>query len=130
MIGVVEAKPAYRKPGDGLRQAKEYAEILDLKFAYATNGKGIVEFGFTTGRESEIEQFPSPNDLLTRFIRHEGLLDMILEQFLAPFNHVSGKSPRYYQEIAIRRTVQAVLQGKRRILLTMATGTGKTVVAF
>jgi type I restriction enzyme R subunit len=130
MIAVIEAKPTYKTPGDGLQQAKEYAEILGLKFAYATNGKGIVEFDYTTGRESELETFPSPQELWERYVAAEGLTDEIVGRLLAPFNLASGKSPRYYQEIAINRAVQAVLQGKRRILLTMATGTGKTVVAF
>ena len=63
MIAVVEAKAAYKKPGDGLQQAKEYAEILGLKFAYSTNGHGIVEFNFATGEEKELTTFPSPDDL-------------------------------------------------------------------
>lgn len=130
MIAVVEAKPTFKTPSDGLQQAKEYAEILGLKFAYSTNGKGIIEFDFTTGKESEIDGFPSPKELLSRLIAAEGMTDEMVERLLAPFNHLSGKSPRYYQEIAINRAVQAVLKGKRRILLTMATGTGKTVVAF
>jgi type I restriction enzyme R subunit len=130
MIAVVEAKPSYKTPGDGLQQAKEYADILGLKFAYSTNGKGILEFDFTTGRETKLDTFPSPKELLYRLISAEGMTDEMIDRLLSPFNHVSGKSPRYYQEIAINRTVQSVLQSKRRILLTMATGTGKTVVAF
>jgi type I restriction enzyme R subunit len=131
MIAVVEAKPAYRSPADGLQQAKEYAEILGLNFAYSTNGHGIVEFDYLTGTESEIDSFPSPAELWARQCAAQGLTDEAArERVLSPFNHLSGKSPRYYQEIAINRAVQAVVQGKRRVLLTMATGTGKTVVAF
>jgi len=129
-MAVVEAKPSYATPGQGLQQAKEYAEILGLKFAYATNGQGIVEFDYTTGLEREIETFPTPEELWARLINSESLSPQLAERLLAPVYHLSGKSPRYYQEIAINRTVQAVLQGRRRILLTMATGTGKTVVAF
>ena len=129
-IAVVEAKPSYSTPGQGLQQAKEYAEILGLKFAYATNGQGIVEFDYTTGLEHEIESFPTPQALWARLINLEFLSPVLAERLLAPAYHLSGKSPRYYQEIAINRTVQALLQGRRRILLTMATGTGKTVVAF
>jgi type I restriction enzyme R subunit len=129
-IAVVEAKPSYATPGQGLQQAKEYAEILGLKFAYATNGQGIVEFDYATGFEREIENFPAPEELWARLINSESLNTQLAERLLAPAYHLSGKSPRYYQEIAINRTVQAVLQGRRRILLTMATGTGKTVVAF
>ena len=130
MIAVVEAKAAYKSPGDGMQQAKEYAEILGLKFAYSTNGKGIIEFNYTTGEEREIDSFPSPEELLSRLIKYEGLTDDIVERLLTPFNIVSGKRPRYYQEIAINRAMQSVLQGKRRVLLTMATGTGKTLVSF
>jgi type I restriction enzyme, R subunit len=129
-IAVVEAKPSYVTPGQGLQQAKEYAEILGLKFAYATNGQGIVEFDYTTGLERETARFPTPEELWARLINSESLSPQLAERLLAPAYHLSGKSPRYYQEIAINRTVQAVLQGRRRILLTMATGTGKTVVAF
>src|SRR6266853_3346202 len=68
-IAVVEAKPVYKNPGDGLQQAKDYAEILGLKFAYSTNGHGIVEFDYTTRAESEIEIFPSPDELWARFGR-------------------------------------------------------------
>ena len=130
-IAVVEAKAAHQSPGDGLAQAKEYAEILGLKFAYATNGHGIIEFDYTTGKEREIETFPSPDELWQRFRNHQNIADeKTARQLLTPSNHLTGKSPRYYQEIAINRTVQAILEGKQRILLTMATGTGKTVVAF
>src|SRR5206468_7069650 len=66
MIAVVEAKPEYKKPGDGLQQAKEYAQILGLKFAYSTNGHGIVEHDFLTGKDNDIEAFPTPEDLWNR----------------------------------------------------------------
>ncbi len=130
-IAVVEAKADYKLPGDGMQQAKEYAEILGLKFAYATNGLGIVESDFITGLEREIETFPKPNELWSRLRSSEGLTDeTTTQQLLTPFNLISGFRPRYYQEIAINRTVGAILQGKHRILITMATGTGKTFVAF
>jgi type I restriction enzyme R subunit len=129
-IGVVEAKAFYRTPGEGMQQAKHYAEMLGLKFAYATNGERIVEFDFLTGIEREIDTFPSPEQLWQRLNAAEGLSDDAALRLLTPAYHLSGQSPRYYQEIAVNRTVQAVVQGKRRILLTMATGTGKTVVAF
>lgn len=130
-IAVVEAKPDYKLPGDGLQQAKDYAEILGLKFAYATNGHGIVEFDYLTGLERELHSFPTPDELWHRLRSGEGLADdTIANRLLTPSYHLSDKSPRYYQEIAINRTVQHILLGKRRVLLTMATGTGKTVVAF
>ena len=129
-IAVVEAKSIYKNPGDGLQQAKDYAQVLGLTFAYATNGTGIVEHDFLTGRENDLSAFPSAEDLWRRLRAAENITEAIADRVLAPYYHLSGKSPRYYQEIAINRTVQAVLQGKPRILLTLATGTGKTVVAF
>jgi type I restriction enzyme R subunit len=129
-IAVIEAKAEYKSVGAGLQQAKEYAEILGLKFAYSTNGHGIIEFDYLTGHESEIARFPTPDELWHRICSSQGLDKKKADHLLAPFNLLSGKTPRYYQEIAINRAVQAILQGKRRILLTMATGSGKTVVAF
>ena len=129
-IAVVEAKPTYATLGHGLQQAKEYAEILGLKFAYATNGEGIIEFDYLTGRERQIDAFPTPDELWARLTKGEGMTTKAADQLLAPSYHLGGKKPRYYQEIAINRAIQAVAQGKRRILLTMATGTGKTFVAF
>jgi len=135
-IGVVEAKATYKNPADGLQQAMEYAEILGLKFAYATNGHGIVEHDYITGKQRALDRFPSPADLWGRLRSAEGLADdKMAEDLLFPFNRElrnpdgSIKTPRYFQEIAIHRTVQAVLQGRPRILITMATGTGKTFVA-
>ena len=131
MLAVVEAKAAYKLPGDGLQQAKDYAAILGLKFAYSTNGHGIAEFDFTTGQEQHLESFPKPIELWQRFRASENIADdETASKVLTPANAAIGKGQRYYQEIAINRVVQAVLQGKKRILLTMATGTGKTAVAF
>ena len=129
-IAVVESKAVYRTPGDGLQQAKEYAQILGLKFAYATNGSSIIEHDFLTGLETELEDFPKPSELWGRLRTAEGITEEVGERLLTPYYHLSGKSPRYYQEIAINVAVQAILQGKKRVLLTLATGTGKTVVAF
>jgi type I restriction enzyme R subunit len=130
MIAVIEAKAAYKLPGDGLQQAKEYAEILGLKFAYSTNGHGIIEFDYLNGRERELNSFPTPAELWARLQSSQNLNEEITRRLLTPYYTQSQKAPRYYQEIAINRAVQAVLQGKRRILLTMATGSGKTLVAF
>ncbi|CCF82604.1 EcoAI/FtnUII family type I restriction enzme subunit R [Nitrolancea hollandica] len=129
-IAVVEAKAEYKTAQDGLQQAKEYAEILGLRFAYATNGHEIIEFDSGTGLERRLDAFPEPSDLWERLRSRDGMDREVAERLLTPAYHESGKIPRYYQEIAINRTVQAVLQGQRRILLTMATGTGKTMVAF
>lgn len=135
-IAVIEAKSIYKEPSDGLQQALRYAEMLGLKFAYATNGKGIIEYDFITKQQKKIESFPSPLQLLTRVKGHLKLDDKQMQQLLAPFNQQSQDpsgaiiEPRYYQEIAINAATTAILHGKKRILLTMATGTGKTFVAF
>jgi type I restriction enzyme R subunit len=130
MIAVVEAKASYMTPGAGLQQAMDYAQILGLKFAYATNGKGIVEHDFLTGEETELTEFPSPVELWRRLKAAQGINEDVGDKLLTTYYHLSGKSPRYYQEIAINRAVKAILQGKKRVLLTLATGTGKTVIAF
>jgi type I restriction enzyme R subunit len=130
-IAVVEAKAEYKQAADGLQQAKEYGGILSLRFAYATNGQEIIEFDFITGLERPMSAYPTPAELWSRLRAAEKLTDDDLVRcLLTPFNLTSGKIPHYYQEIVIHRVVQAILQGKRRVLVTMATGTGKTVVAF
>ena len=129
-IAVVEAKPEGDSAGSGMQQAKDYAEILGLKFAYATNGKEILEFNFLTGQEHIIAVYPTPEELFSRLKDAQGLSDNMLNALLSPYHHVRGISPRYYQQIAINRAVQAILQENRRVLITMATGTGKTLVAF
>jgi type I restriction enzyme R subunit len=129
-IAVVEAKADYKTPGAGLGQAKEYAQILDLKFAYATNGQGIVEFDFLTGIERSIGSFPTPDELWTRLNADAPLSAPATETILAPYHPDPERPPRYYQQIAINRAVEDIVRGKNRILITMATGTGKTVVAF
>src|SRR5213596_661425 len=130
-LAVVEAKPEYKTAADGLQQAKQYAEMLGLKFAYATNGAETIEFDYFTGNEAKIESYPTPEALWQRFRKGESLKnDTAVEQLLTPINFTLRQGERYYQEIAINRAVEAIVTGKRRILLTMATGTGKTPVAF
>lgn len=129
-IAVVEAK-AYREPASlGLQQAKEYAEILGFKFAFATNGREIIEFDYTTGEQHELERFPTPEELWLRLSNDQHIQLNNTPHILEPYHREQGKTPRYYQEIAINRAVQAITQGQQRVLLTMATGTGKTFVAF
>jgi len=135
-IAVVEAKANYKNPADGLQQAMEYAEILGLRFAYSTNGAGIVEHDYTTGKQQALDHFPSPDVLWARIRAADHVTDdRVAEDLLFPFNRElrnpdgSIKVPRYFQEIAIHRAMQAVLEGRPRILITMATGTGKTFVA-
>jgi type I restriction enzyme R subunit len=129
-LAVVEAKAEYKLASDGLQQAKDYAEMLGLKFAYATNGPDIIEFDYFTGLESRHTNYPSPDVLWQRYQQGSGIVDGNSTRLLEPFNHAVGKGERYYQQIAINRTVEAILKGQKRLLLTMATGTGKTAVAF
>jgi len=130
VLAVVEAKPEASPPGEGLQQAKDYAEILSLSFAYSTNGHQVIEFDYLSGHERELSEFPRPEVLWERLTAHNKLGREAQKTLLEPFNQQSGKIPRYYQRIAIERAVQAIVQGTPRVLLTMATGTGKTDVAF
>jgi len=130
-IAVVEAKPSYKNVADGLQQSKQYADMIGLKFAYATNGQEIIEFDYFTGLERPLDCYPTPSELWERYRRAQELGDeRIADQLLSPFNHEVGKGERYFQQLAVNRTVEAILKGNRRLLLTMATGTGKTAVAF
>lgn len=129
-IAIVEAKKSYKLAADGLQQAKDYAKILGLKFAYATNGKEILEFDFITGLEKIIIEYPTPTALWNRLNKIEPITPEIQETFLKPFFAVPGKEVRYYQRIAINTAVKAILEGRKRALLTLATGTGKTTIAF
>jgi hypothetical protein len=130
-LAVVEAKTEYKTAAQGLQQAKQYAEMLGLKFAYATNGPEIVEFDYFTGKQTNVANYPTPDALFQRFRRGKSLTnDTQVQQLLTPINFTLRQGERYYQEIAINRAVEAIVTGKRRILLTMATGTGKTPVAF
>jgi type I restriction enzyme R subunit len=130
-IAVVEAKPEDDLPTAGMQQAKDYAETLDLKFAYSTNGHKVVEFDYLSGHERELATFPAPDELWARLRRGSGLADdTVAQRLLTPYFSLAGRHPRYYQEIAINRAVEAILKGQRRVLLTMATGCGKSLVAF
>lgn len=130
-LAVVEAKVAYKSAADAVQQARTYAEMLGLKFAYATNGHDIIEIDYFTGKEAHVPDYATPQDLWTRYQAGQGLAKPdVSRRLLAPFNHTGGKDERYYQRLAINRTVEAVLKGRERLLLTMATGTGKTFVAF
>jgi type I restriction enzyme, R subunit len=136
-VAVVEAKREHKSPSDGLQQAMRYAELLDLPFAYATNGKGIVEFDFDTGTETKLAAFPTPSEAWARFRAWKGIHDeRAAELLLTPFSRQlrnpdgTVKEPRYYQRVAIERALEAILGGKQRALLTLATGTGKTFVAL
>lgn len=128
-VAVVEAKSAYLAPGQGLQQAIDYAVVLDLPFAYSTNGHGIVEHDRLTGQERDLDAFPTQAELVTRLRAHRGLPPEAENRLLLPY-HLGDRIPRYYQTIAIQRAAEAILKGQKRVLLTLATGTGKTEIAF
>lgn len=129
-LAVVEAKEIGLPAETGVQQARDYAEILGLKFAYATNGHRIIEIDYAAGTEREIDRYPTPDELFARLTAAAQLPQEAAPHLLEPFNLVSGKVPRYYQQIAIQRVIEAILFGQKRILATLATGTGKTCVAF
>lgn len=135
-LAVVEAKDNTHPVGSGMQQALEYAEILDVPFAYSSNGDAFLEHDRTATdgivtREIPLDKFPSPDELWNRYRAAKGLSEpQIAVTMQDYFDDGSQKSPRYYQLIAINRTVEAIARGENRILLVMATGTGKTYTAF
>ena len=132
-LAIVEAKDNRHSVGAGMQQAIEYAEVLDIPFVYSSNGDGFLEHDMKTGKERELtlEQFPSPQDLWQQHIGDEHFTPEQEQLIIEPYYFQPGdKTPRYYQRIAINRTVDAVARGQDRILLVMATGTGKTYTAF
>ena len=132
-LAIVEAKDNRHSVGAGMQQAIEYAEVLDIPFVYSSNGDGFLEHDMKSGKERELmlEQFPSPHDLWQRHIGDEHFTPEQEQLITEPYYFQLGdKTPRYYQRIAINRTVDAVARGQDRILLVMATGTGKTYTAF
>jgi len=132
-IAVIEAKNMTHSLGDGIQQAIDYARRLDLPFAYASNGKGFVEHDLLTGIEQEISltNFPTSDELWSRRNATEKITTTIEKIINQPYFFREGwNNPRYYQRIAINRTVEAVAREQKRILLVMATGTGKTFTAF
>lgn len=128
-IAVIEAKAENLAAAEGVAQAKAYAQKLQIDYTYATNGKEIYEISIKTGREGNIAAFPTPAELWNKTFSDQNA-------WKEKFDHVlcedggSGKKPRYYQEIAVNNTLNAVAEEKNRILLTLATGTGKTFIAF
>jgi len=132
-IALVEAKGEDHQASEGYLQAKDYARLLDVPFAYATNGDDLIEADLVSGtnKNMKIKDFPYPNDLWDRFVKESGFDKKTEDSFAQPYyTDASGRKPRYYQRIAINRTMQAISQGQKRILLVMATGTGKTYTAF
>lgn len=135
-IALIEAKDNNHSIGAGMQQALSYGDVLDIPFVYSSNGDGFIEHDRTVTdgtveKEFTLEQFPTPAELWERYKKAKGIVEesekVITQDY---FFQQGGKSPRYYQRIAINRTVEAIANGQDRILLVMATGTGKTYVAF
>ena len=135
-IAVIEAKDNTRAIGDGLQQGLRYAKPLNIPFVFSSNGDGFVfhdRTGMSTDMEStlDLNAFPSPSNLWNRYRTWKGLTPdaegIVLQDY---FDDGSGKAPRYYQVNAINATIEAIAKGRERVLLVMATGTGKTYTAF
>jgi type I restriction enzyme R subunit len=135
-IAIIEAKGNNQSIGAGMQQALEYAVTLDVPFVFSSNGGGFIEHDRTkkTGtveRELALHEFPSPNELWKRYCASKGIGEAerpIVEQDF--YSDGTGKGTRYFQLIAINRAIEAIAKGQNRILLVMATGTGKTITAF
>jgi type I restriction enzyme R subunit len=135
-VGIIEAKDNNHGIGDGMQQALVYAEMMDVPFVYSTNGDAFIEHDRTAKsgqieRELPLDAFPSPEELWKRYCAWKGI-DETNKQIVTQdyYTDSSGKIPRYYQLVAINRTIEAIARGQNRILLVMATGTGKTFTAF
>lgn len=128
-IAVIEAKAENLEVGEGVAQAKIYAQKLNIDYTYATNGREIYQISMKSGIEGNVAAFPSPDELWNQtFADHNAWRNKFAD---IPFENVGGsKDVRYYQEIAVNKTLDAVAKEKQRILLTLATGTGKTFIAF
>jgi len=147
-IAVVEAKAEDEGAESGFEQAKAYARDLGVAFAYATNGHQIIEYDFFAHQSRDLGAFPSPSDLWKRWQINTGLserdaatlqdtrapyaADRLYNPLLHPYapSRITGKEPRYFQETAILEVIRRLMRGQKRLLLTMATGTGKTFIAF
>ncbi len=127
-LAIVEAKSDELSYAEGVAQAKEYADMLGVRFTYATNGNDIYEMDRETFDERFVTNYPSPEELWKRIYgQPNDLRDRLNAQ---PYYSDGVKQPRYYQEIAVRRVLEGIAKGEKRILLTLATGTGKTFIAF
>ena len=136
-IAIIEAKDNTHSISHGLQQAMDYAKMLDLPFAFSSNGDGFAEHDFLTGAEREfpLDEFPTEVELIARYKREinqgQGLTPAEVTSINQPYySSQSTYPPRYYQRIAINRTIGAIARGQQRLLLVMATGTGKTYTAF
>ncbi len=127
-LAIIEAKKYGEGATKGLQQVIKYGEKLKLKVVFSTDGKGFYQYDLLEGKGEHIQRFPSPEELYRKYVKRE---DTVTEQLLSqPFQFTSGKKPRYYQEIAVNEALDAVSKGNKRVLLTLATGTGKTYIAL
>jgi len=132
-LGVIEAKKQSLSVTEGVAQAKRYAERLQTRFTYSTNGVGIYQVDMQTGKEGHVDRYPTPEELwaMTFGSSRSGQSDWRDRFGEVPFEDKGGFwQPRFYQHNAINKTLEAIADGKERILLTLATGTGKTAIAF
>lgn len=136
-VAIIEAKDNHHAIGSGMQQGLKYAEMLDIPCVFSSNGDGFLFHDRTVKdgqieKEISLEEFPTPEQLWIRYKAYKGLETIEEERIAAQdyFTDGSGRTPRYYQQIAINRTVEAIAKGQNRILLVMATGTGKTYTAF
>lgn len=132
-LAIVEAKDASKDAAHGIQQAIDYARILDVPFAFSSNGLSFVEHDMKKGTERRfsMQEFPSPDELWMRYKGNYEITEEVEDIIKQPYFYREGiNRPRYYQRIAINRTVEAVARGQQRIMLVMATGTGKTCTAF
>ena len=126
-LAIIEAKSEDKDPLDGLQQSINYAEKLRIDFVYATNGHKIYEHSLCDGKGCWLDNYPTPDEL---FQRKYGILKEKEEIITYPFHIEGSMKPRFYQQIAVQKTIEAIADGKDRVLLTLATGTGKTYIAF
>lgn len=132
-IAIVEAKDNKVPIAHGIQQGMDYAYDLDIPFAYSSNGDGFFEHDMITGEERELklEEFPTPKQLWERYLKEKEITPEQESLITEPYYFMDiNKTPRYYQRIAINKTIEAISKGQKRILLVMATGTGKTFTAF
>lgn len=132
-LAVIEAKDNNHSIGAGLQQAIDYANHLDIPYVYASNGDAFIEQNLITGEVKEItlDDFPSPEELYKKLKKDKNITSTEEKVMMEPYYYVPGyKEPRYYQRVAINRTVDAIARGQNRLLLVSATGTGKTFMAF
>jgi type I restriction enzyme, R subunit len=135
-VAGVEAKREYLHPAHGMGQALRYAQQLDVAVAYSTNGRGIVEHDLVAGTERDVDSFATPAELWSAYLARHGLdadgATLIGQSFNRKRVDIDGKviQPRWYQTVAAHRVLRAIATGRRRVLLLMATGTGKTFTAM